>query len=412
LEIEQHMAAARVRLFRLAQGEGIPPEAVEDVVQETLLEAWYHLTHLGAPERLDAWLDGICRNMCRRWRRAAHTARRRYVRLPDPSFDGEAHPQTEMVDLADPLALDLVEALSHQDLEYLLDQALAYLPVQARLLVELCYLKELPQRQVALRLGLTVGALEERLRRARRQLRQVLNGELRSAAEALDVPLDTDPLWGWRETREWCNECGKHRLRGTFERAWNGRIALRMRCPACSQRNGLDVVNSKGIVPLEDVRSFRPALKRTYQMMTAAAQHALREQACWRCGGPALVRITDTMQDLETDGDLFWFRVDCPACGKGGMTAEQLLLLHPAMQRFTNQHPRWTLEQTLALDYAGQPALRLQFQDMTGNARLTFLADRQTMQVLATFPGEGKYSLMRQSQNDPYGLSPGPLALR
>ncbi len=66
------------------------------------------------------------------------------------------------------------------------------------------------------------------------------------------------------------------------------------------------------------------------------------------------------------------------------MTAEQLLLPHPAMQRFINQHPRWTLEKSLALDYAGQPALRLQFWDVTGNARLTFLAHRHTMQVLAT----------------------------
>lgn len=385
LEIEQHMTAARARLISLARSEGMPPEAAEDVVQETLLEAWYHLTTLGTLERLDAWLDGICRNMCRRWRRAASTARHRYERLPDLSFADEAYVQTRMVDLADPLALDPVETLNHQDMEYLFDRALTYLPAQARQLVELCYLKELPQRQVALRLGLTIGALEERLRRARHQLRQVLNSELRSAAEALDVPLDTDPLWGWRETREWCNECGKHRLRGSFERAWNGRIALRMRCPECSQRDGLDEVNSKGIVPLEDVRSFRPALKRTRQVMTAAALHALQEQTCWRCGGPAFVHITDTMRDLDSDRDLFWFRVDCPACGRGGMTADQLLLLHPTMQRFVNQHPRWMLEKSLTLDHAGQPALRLQFGDVTGNGRLTFLTHRQTMHVLATF---------------------------
>jgi len=385
LEIEQHMAVAWARLLRLARGEGIPPEAVEDVVQETLLEAWYHLTNLGAPERLDPWLDGICRNMCRRWRRATFTALRRYERLPDVFLDDEAHPQARIINLADPLALDPLETLSRQDMEYLLDRALDYLPVQARQLVELCYLKELPRSQVALRLGLTIGALEERLRRARRQLRQVLNGELRSAAEALDFPLDTDPLWGWRETREWCNECGNHRLRGTFERAWNGRLALRMRCPACSQRHGLDEVNSKGIVPLEDLRSFRPALKRTNRVMTDAALHSLQAQICWRCGGPALVSITNAMRDLDSDRDTFWFRVDCPACGRGGMTANQLLLPHPALQRFITQHPRWTIENDLALEYGGQPALRLQFRDVTGNARLTFLTHRETMEVLATF---------------------------
>jgi hypothetical protein len=118
------------------------------------------------------------------------------------------------------------------------------------------------------------------LRRARRQLRQVLNGELRQAAEALDVPLDGDSLWGWRETREWCNECGHHRLRGIFDRRPNDHILLRMHCPVCSQKHGLDMMNSKGNVPLENVRSFRPALKRTVRVMVASARQSFPGLCC------------------------------------------------------------------------------------------------------------------------------------
>src|SRR5215831_18134629 len=143
-EIERHVAAARIRLSHLAQKEGVPPEAVEDVVQETLLEAWYHLTHIGLPEHLDNWLDGVCRNMCRRWRRATFAALRRYARFPDASSDDDSHSLADIFDLADPLALDPVETLSHQEMEYLLDRALDYLPAQVRRLVELCYLEELP----------------------------------------------------------------------------------------------------------------------------------------------------------------------------------------------------------------------------------------------------------------------------
>src|SRR5215469_8693211 len=99
VEIGQQMIAARGRLISLARSAGMPPDAAEDVVQETLLEAWYHLTMLGMPEQLDAWLDGICRNMCRRWRRAAGTARHRYARLPDLSFADEAHAQAGLGDL-------------------------------------------------------------------------------------------------------------------------------------------------------------------------------------------------------------------------------------------------------------------------------------------------------------------------
>src|SRR6266700_2653105 len=57
--------AARPRLLRLAHMSGIGPDEAEDVVQETYLEAWRHLEKL-QPERLSAWLDGICRNICKR----------------------------------------------------------------------------------------------------------------------------------------------------------------------------------------------------------------------------------------------------------------------------------------------------------------------------------------------------------
>jgi RNA polymerase sigma factor (sigma-70 family) len=158
-EIARRVETARPRLFHLALGEGVLPEAVEDVVQETLLEAWYHISHIDLPEHFDAWLDGVCRNMCRRWRRATYTALRRYTRFPDQSLEDDSHFLTETFDLADPLAPDPVETLNRQEIEYLLDRALEYLPVQARRLVELCYLEGLPQRQVALRLELTIGAL-------------------------------------------------------------------------------------------------------------------------------------------------------------------------------------------------------------------------------------------------------------
>src|SRR5215468_6441645 len=124
--IEQRVEIARPRLFQIALGEGVLPEAAEDVVQETLLEAWYHLAHIGLPEHFDAWLDGVCRNMCRRWRRATYTALSRYAPFPGQSSKDDAHSQAEIFDLADPLALDPVEALSQQEIEYLLDRALDY----------------------------------------------------------------------------------------------------------------------------------------------------------------------------------------------------------------------------------------------------------------------------------------------
>src|SRR5215831_18470049 len=68
-ELERRMASARPRLMRMACAQGLAPDSAEDVVQETLLEAWRHLDRLYEPDAFDAWLGGICRNVCRRYAR-------------------------------------------------------------------------------------------------------------------------------------------------------------------------------------------------------------------------------------------------------------------------------------------------------------------------------------------------------
>src|SRR5262249_34543501 len=145
-----------------------------------------------ASEGFDAWLAAICRNVCRRFLRARGQLAARQVRLPShPAHAGGEDPGAmRLLDLPDPLAIDPSAELDRQDLERLLDHALGYLPQSARELVELCYLAEVPQREAALRLGLTLGALEARLHRARRHLRQVLGGALRAESLACDLALD------------------------------------------------------------------------------------------------------------------------------------------------------------------------------------------------------------------------------
>ena len=53
VDLEQMLSAARPRLLRLAHTCGVTLDAAEDVVQETLIEAWRHLDHLRSPERFD-----------------------------------------------------------------------------------------------------------------------------------------------------------------------------------------------------------------------------------------------------------------------------------------------------------------------------------------------------------------------
>src|SRR5262249_57885553 len=96
--------------------------------------------------------------------------------LAEPRGDNEA----SVTDPPDAQTLDPVEELDRQDLSQLLDSALGRLTTPQREVLELRYLQELPEDEAALRMGVSVGALEARLHRARRHLRGVLSGPMRT----------------------------------------------------------------------------------------------------------------------------------------------------------------------------------------------------------------------------------------
>ena len=309
--IEDWLATARPRLHRLAQLRGVAPEAIEDVVQETLLEAWKHQDRLHTPEGAHLWLDEICRNVCRRYTRKRLVEQQRLAFLAPSQDDERDATDTVLANIPDADAPDPLEALSRQELALLLDRALGALSSNARQVVELCYLLELPQREAAEQLGLSISALEARLHRARQQLRQMLNGPLRDDAEALGLALDQESAGGWRETRLWCTLCGRRRLMGMFLPQPDASANLHMRCPDCEQRYGLsDVdnsnVHSKGLVQLEGLQAFRPAWKRTMQGVTQQLRLALRAggRTCPYCGAQASLQLIDKVQPAESGEEI------------------------------------------------------------------------------------------------------------
>ncbi|HEY7834550.1 MAG TPA: sigma-70 family RNA polymerase sigma factor [Ktedonobacterales bacterium] len=411
---ERWLMTARPRLARLAQLRGVAPDAIEDVVQETLLEAWKHQDRVQTPDGFPLWLDEVCRNVCRRHARK-HFSEQRHRLASAPDADG-ARGEAEgalLNRLPDLAVLDPAEALSRQDLALLLDRALGSLSRSAREVVELCYLIELPQREVAQRLGLSISALEARLHRARQRLRELLNGPLRDDAEALGLAVDQESAGGWRETRLWCTLCGRRRLLGVLLPQADGGTNLHMQCPECDRQYGLsDVhssnVHSKGLVELAGLTSFRPAWKRTMDGITQRLLGALRAAApiCPSCGGPASVNLVDAAPAehhgekpgaLELPGvarhpSQFWLWWGCPRCHGDARTqgdvfaaSDLVYWSHPLTRRFMADHPHWISEPELLVECAGQPALRLRMADVTSAARLTVLAHRQTLAVLAVF---------------------------
>jgi hypothetical protein len=292
-------------------------------------------------------------------------------------------------------ALDPAELLERQDLAHLLGQALELLPDQTRKAIEQYYLLDQSEREVALSLGLSISALETRLHRARTRLRQILSTDLRSQAAALDVPIAAEPEKGWPATGMWCYYCGQHRLRATFEKLPSGERYLRMRCPGCSSPSGFDIVNTRGTVKVGNLRSIRPAFKRTMREVSRRLLYSvsLGHVACERCGRPVPFQVSGPKEDLQwvPDNRLkrnFWLYGKCPGCGyiSGGYSADDAIYWsEPTIERFMQRYPHWLSEIEEPLEYQGRPAILFRLSDHLSQAQLHVLTHRETLEVFDIF---------------------------
>lgn len=376
------------------------------MVQETLLEGWQCLGRLRSLEQGERWLDGICRNVCRRWHQRQLRRQAHHLALHISSDEGEADEVLAAFTSPDPALFDPAEELDRQDRENLLERALSQLSLENRRAVEFCYLRELPQREAALCLGMTISALEARLHRARRQLQQIFSSTLRSDAEACGLALryagvSDDASTGWRESRAWCDMCGKRRLYGNFTVLPDGRVRLWMRCPVCSmQRNSAAVI---GLLPSGEWRSFRPAIKRVerwYQEFVVRRYQMGRPGICDQCGAENAVHLmshaeylarfcpgSSTPSPEEVVLPLYVFQCQqCSTISTGNAWSQALL--HPLLQRFKERHPRSFIESIGRAEYAGCSTLRLRLTALYDPAHINAFLHLETMQVLAVIEEE------------------------
>ena len=382
---DEMLAIARPRLLRLALQQGVTPDAADDVVQDTLVEAWRHLDHLRTPDHFDAWLNGICRNVSLRWNRTYNTTRQRQESLSLlPGVEQDDLSTT--LDIPDPLAVDPSEELSRQDLATLLDRAMGYLPVTTRKALEMYYLAEIPQHETALQLGLTINALEVRLHRARRQLRQVLSNELRTDAELFGMAIDKEMAQGWRNTHIWCFMCGQQKMVGVFEPLPNGTINLRMRCPFCAQVEDVDMVSTYGIVQLGDLRSFRPAIKRAMLEAPQVCKQALAQQfiMCPECGTRAKVLGVEQRTVAFPFLSRFYIVIACPNDGMCFTAIVSACLNHPLVQQFFIDHPRCTFGSEQLVECSGQEVIQVQLLDITSASLLSLFVSPRTLEIIGT----------------------------
>ncbi len=389
--LDSLLTSARPRLLRLVRRRGVPLESAEDIVQQTCIEAWRHLDHLRSPASFDAWLDGICRNLCLRWARTQVSAGKRQVSLEDLLQQEGMHNSALAWNQTDPFLSDPLEALLQKDQALLLKRALETLPGPLREAIEVSYLHHLPQDEAARRLGLTLPALKARLHRGRRQLRFLLGPALHRNGPFLNPSSDQQQPLSWREARQWCRLCGRHRLHGIFEPMPNGTTRLRIRCPTCSPRYGIDLIDSGSCVAFPGRSSFQPALKRLSQLLAPpfAGSFLLDKQRCLCCGEPVQARIIGPGEPdrLLPQRFLLTLRLDCAACGTSLATWAGSLIpaMHLPARQFMQRHPRSIVEPEEMTEYKGQSVLRVSLTDVASTARLVLLAHPQTLQVLATF---------------------------
>ena len=153
LLVERHQPAVRARARRLCAN----PSDVDDVVQESFLQAFIGLDRLREPDRFAGWLAGITANVAR----ALHRRAVPVTLLPD--WPEPLHP-TSPGGLPAPEDLDRADALR---------TAVAGLPAGQRRAVALHYYADVPAGQAAAEPG-PPGAARAALHKARLRLRAYL----------------------------------------------------------------------------------------------------------------------------------------------------------------------------------------------------------------------------------------------
>ncbi len=152
-------------VYRVAMRTVADRHLADDVFQATFLVLSQSARKIKSGEVLAAWLHGTARNLARRALTHKHTQRQHLAQvaiLSRAEKGGEMTTSTE---------IDPLDELVRRHEQQLLDEELQQLPEASRAPLVLYYLEEKSQAEIAQLMGLSVEAVEGRLRRAKQELR-------------------------------------------------------------------------------------------------------------------------------------------------------------------------------------------------------------------------------------------------
>ncbi|MFC2070249.1 bifunctional nuclease domain-containing protein, partial [Chloroflexota bacterium] len=159
LLVQRYQMLARRFAMRLV----VNKDCAQELAQEAMLQAYLSLDNLRDPERFKSWLCGIVLNVCRGYLRAWRVS---YFSLE--SVAGGL--QFDAVPISGKIA-GPQEIAEEQELHRIVLDAVKTLPSKDQDITLMFYYEQLNLQEIAVILGISVGAVKVRLHRARQRLK-------------------------------------------------------------------------------------------------------------------------------------------------------------------------------------------------------------------------------------------------
>lgn len=366
--------ALRAKLHRAISAWTRDAAKADDLVQETLVEAWRSNRKPDDPEEWTAWTFGIARHVLLRDRRAGAVHRLRVADAPESA--------AQLQSLGTPSDVDV--ELTDREVRTFLDEALRHLPVATRRALLLRYVDDLNQQEAAGQIGISESALEGRLHRGKQRIQHYLIQE--RPQEAMSLGLIRSAR-GWIQTGAWCRFCGKQRLVAR----WTDDGDLWVDCPSCDvpPMNGarsqvirtFDAVQGfHGTLGTPGSTSFESVFARIAEIIIRNTREGLSTSApCPHCHGVVRTGVVDKSEKAP---DL---RMQCTTCRfiVGWSWSVSSCAAHPLVQQWMGQQQRTRVDGGGYLATVnGRPAVGIRYHSVGSASTVAAWRDRETMKFL------------------------------